>query len=331
MDGIRGRRQGSVGFEPRPRNRRLAVQTVQTHFGDAMPPGNVDGSELDAAYGVIRGGRLYLMFTGNQQLNFNTLDIFIDSRSGGENVLSSTPDYHFNPGGGWITSNLGGLTFDNTSGPDGSPIDFEADFHLISRWGSSLGPYETDFVDRQGGTNSMVPGNAAASPNAVGLTAVGTISPADLGPNASGSALSQNLKFAINDNNAAGVMGGTGASDQVAAVAVTTSMEFSIALADIGSPDIGSTIYISGMINNGDHNFLSNQVLGGLPPGTGSLGGDGAGTFTGNLAGVNFNQFPGLQHFGVLVVLEPSSAVLAGLALICLIGIAAFRKQAPSS
>src|SRR2546425_8160551 len=48
----------------------ISVQTVQTGFGDANPPGSLGGSELDAAYATIQGGRLYLMFTGNHEPNF---------------------------------------------------------------------------------------------------------------------------------------------------------------------------------------------------------------------------------------------------------------------
>src|SRR5882757_2043328 len=69
----------------------LAVQQVQTGFGDANPPGSLGGSELDAAYATISGGRLYLMLTGNHEPNFNKLDIFIDSTPGGESTLSGTP------------------------------------------------------------------------------------------------------------------------------------------------------------------------------------------------------------------------------------------------
>jgi hypothetical protein len=292
----------------------IVVQTVQTQFGDAMPPGNLSGSELDAAYARIEGGRLYLMLSGNHEPNFNKLDIFIDSRAGGENTLSGTPDYDFNPGGGWISSNMFGLRFD---------AGFTADYHLFSRWGGGPGPYEVDFVDRQGGGSAMVPGSHAAGGATVGLISTGSI-PAGapgLGPNASGPALTQALDFAIDDNNAAGVLGGAGAANQAAAAAVTTGMEFSIALADLGNPGFGDPIHIAAMINNGDHNFLSNQILGGLPAGTGNLGGDGAGGFTGNLSGVDFNQFPGTQYFTIIVP-EPAS-----LALLALGGLIALRRR----
>jgi PEP-CTERM motif len=105
-------------------------------------------------------------------------------------------------------------------------------------------------------------------------------------------------------------------------LAVTTGMEFSVSLADLGNPAIGSTIKIAAMINNSDHNYLSNQILGSLPSGQGNLGGDGGGNFTGSLGGVNFNQYDGPQYFQLKVVPEPSSLVLAGLALVGLVAVA---------
>lgn len=288
----------------------IVVQSVQTQFGDANPPGSLGGSELDAAYARISGGRLYLMFTGNHEPNFNKLDIFIDSRAGGENTLTSTPQYDFNGFGAFLSQNMGGMTFDT---------GFNPDFHMLSRWGNANGAYEVDFVDRAGGGSAMVPGSSGSSPNAAGLIASGQISAGNVANNASGTALSQDLFFAINNNNAAGVTGGTGPADQMAAAAVTTGMEFSIALADLGAFVDGDVIRIAAMINNGDHNYLSNQVLGGLPGGQGNLGGDGAGGFTGSLSGVNFNNFAGAQYFEI-VVPTPGAAAIFGLGGVMALG-----------
>jgi hypothetical protein len=290
----------------------VAVQSVQTQFGDANPPGNLGGSELDAAYAVIQGGRLYLMLTGNHEPNFNKLDVFFDTVGGGENVLSGTPQYDFFNGSTWISQNMGGMTFDT---------GFNADYHLFSRWGSGSGPYQVDLVNRMGGGSAMVPGSTGSSPNAVGLIASGMISAGNVGPNASGTALTQNLLFAINDNNTGGVTGGTGAADMMAAAAVTTGMEFSIALADLGNPADGATIRIAAMINNGDHNYLSNQFLGGLAAPQGNLGGDGNGGFTGTLSGINLNNFAGLQYFEIIVP-APGAA-----GLMVLGGLVALRRR----
>lgn len=290
----------------------LAVQTVQTQFGDNDGTGN-GGGELDAAYAVaVAGGRLSLILTGNQEHNFNKMDIFIDSKAGGENVLSATPDYDFNPGGGWISSNFGGLTFDT---------GFEADYHLFSRLGNSAGvsnQFEVDLVDRAGGGSASVSGDGGATGGS-GTIQSGVIAPGAGGNNTT-TFITQNVQYALNNTNSAGVVGGTAAANAANALAVTTGLEFSIALVDIGSPGIGDTIQIAVMYNNGDHNFLSNQTLGGLPAGTGNLGGDGAGGFTGTLSGIDFNLFPTTpQFFSVTVVPEPATLVLAGFALIGLL------------
>jgi len=270
----------------------IAVQTVETQFGDANPPGSLGGSELDAAYAVINSGRLYIMLTGNHEPNFNKLELFIDSKPGGENVLSGTPSYDFFSGSSWISSNLAGLTFDS---------GFEVDYHLFSRWGGGSNPYEADFIDRAGGGSAMVPGSSGATVPAVGLVASGAILAGSTGPNALGSALSQDLEFAINNNNTGGVIGGSSSADTAAALAVSTGMEFSIDLADLGNPAPGTEIKICAAICNGNHNYLSNQFLGGLAAPQGNLGGDGGGAFTGSLSGVNLNQFAGLQFFTITV------------------------------
>ncbi len=161
----------------------IVVQAVETQFGDAAPPGGLGGSELDAAYATIVGNRLYLMFTGNQEPNFNKLEVFIDSVAGGENTLSNMPQYDFFNGSSWNSQNLGGLTFDTP---------FTADYHLLSAWGGGgTGPYEVSFVNRNGGAAAMVPGSAEASGPAVGLIATGLIPAGDVGPNASGTVRSR--------------------------------------------------------------------------------------------------------------------------------------------
>lgn len=287
----------------------LAVQTVETQFGDAGDPNGLGGGgELDAGYATaIAGGRLYVMLTGNIEPNFNKVSVFIDSQAGGENTLDGSLAYDF----GDVAQNFGGLTFDT---------GFEADYHVFGRWGG--GAFEVDIVNRAGSTAGAELGNFGAATVGSGtgiqsgaILAGGT---ATTGADAGGF-LTQDVEFGFNNTNTAGVIGGTNAADQVAAAAVTTGFEFSVALADIGNPGLGDTIKIHAAYGNGDNNFHSNQVLGGVPAPQGNLGGDGGGNFTGNLGGIDFNQFAGDQFFSITVVPEPATLMIAGLASMCLV------------
>jgi MYXO-CTERM domain-containing protein len=275
----------------------LAVQTVDTQFGDANPNG---GSELDAGYALISGGRLNLMLTGNIEANFNKLEIFIDSKAGGQSVFDSSG----NDGAGAMD----GLVFD---------AGFTADYHIIVRRGNDQGndKLDIDFANlvaqSASGYLDVIGGSTGAGSTGTGVNA----SPIDV---------------AYDNSNTAGVGGGTGAANQAAAAAVTTGLELSIALSDLGYA--GGQICIMAGQNNQGHNFWSNQFLGGLPQGlmngggagtgTGNLGGDGNGNFNGSGA-VNMTNFAGDQFF--CVVPEPTSGLLAGLAGLVMAAVARRR------
>jgi hypothetical protein len=286
----------------------LAVQTVETQFGDSTG-GISGGGELDAGYAAISGGRLYIMLTGNVEPNFNKVSVFIDSTPGGENVLTNIPQYDFNN----VSQNFGGLTFD---------AGFQADYHFFGRWGAANGnTFEVDIANRAGGGNASAPVNGALASTGAGTPVQsGVVNPGNNGLNSAGNRvlagfLTSPLEFGFNNTNSAGVAGGTNAANQAAAAAVTTGVEFSVALADIGNPGLGDLIKIHAVYGNGDNNYHSNQVLAGLPAPQGNLGGDGNGGFTGSLSGINFNNFSGDQFFTIRVPIpEPASGMLAGLA-----------------
>lgn len=260
----------------------LATQSVQTQFGD-------NASELNAGYASISDGNLNLLLTGNLENNFNKLNIFIDSVSGGQNIIGGT-----NPSNDGWASNYNNFTFDS---------GFTADYMLIARNGNGGG----DRFDLDLGT--------IGTPTSVSYGDI-------FGGSLTGTALdlgSTGLGVGFDNSNAAGVGGGTAAANATAANAVTTGLELIIPLALIGNPS--GDIRVSAMINGSDHNYLSNQFLGGLASPQGNLGGDGAGIFTGNLSGIDLNNFVGDQFFTVSSsgVPEPSAALLAGLGLLSLI------------
>ena len=77
-----------------------------------------DGTELDAAYGTIADGVLHLFLAGNMGFCCPTMfayqeeiDVFIDSRDGGQNVLRADNT-------GAALNALAGLTFDPGFVPD---------------------------------------------------------------------------------------------------------------------------------------------------------------------------------------------------------------------
>jgi len=228
----------------------LAIQTVETGFGN-------NASEWNAAYSVVSGGKLYLLFTGNLEANFNKLEIFIDSKAGGSTTFTSV--------GNDGSNIMNGMIFD---------AGFAPDYHLIARRGSSkldldiavLGTANFSFLENIfGGADS------------------------GRGISGTGDGNTQPIRVAYNGSNTAGIGGTAGnAADQAAAAAVTTGLEICIDLADLGVPT--GPIKVMLLQNNGEHTFLSNQSLAGLPVGTLNLG---------TPSTTNFTIFSGNQFFTV--------------------------------
>jgi len=243
----------------------LAVQTVQTQFGD-------NASELNAGYANVSGGRLSIALTGNIENNFNKLNVFIDAGTGGQNVIDGAN----NPtNDNWAAAH-DGFTFDS---------GFQATHMLIFRRGA--GKFDVDFAKVGGGA-----GDFDFFEDAFGGTDAGAVT------GLAGTQIS-NLDVAYDDANTAGITGGTEAADPAAAEAVTTGLEFALDLADLGNPT--GAIKVSAMVNGSNHDFLSNQILGGFQPPQGNLGSDGEGNFVDGLGvgGVNLNDFAGDQFFTI--------------------------------
>ncbi len=114
------------------------------------------------------------------------------------------------------------------------------------------------------------------------------------------SPLGGGVRWAINNSNAAGVPGGGGTlltpAEQAAAAAVATGLEIAIPVSQLGA--LGSTIRVTGWVNGGGSDYLSNQVIGGFTTDRGNLGGDGNGGFNGAVA-INWPSIAGDQFASI--------------------------------
>jgi hypothetical protein len=273
----------------------LSVQGVQTGFGDGNPTG---GSELNAAWGYIDSGVLYLMLTGNLESNFNKLNIFIDSKAGGENVLTNNTDFGGNnPNNDNWAGKHAGFTFDS---------GFAADYLLILRNGNSGGDrFDIDYTVVGGGAGAFETSGPAFGASLTGANA-NALPGAGIG-------------LAFNNSNVAGVSGGSGAADLVAAATVTTGIELGIPLSALGNPN-PADIKISAMINGSNHDYLSNQFLGTMPAPQINVGGDGVGGFNGSVGQINLNNFAGNQFFIITRIPEPTTLALVALTFAAAVG-----------
>ncbi len=269
----------------------LVVQNTQTGFGDSNL-GQVDfanGSELDAAYAYVdmTNQILYLFLAGNLESNFNKLEIFFDTRAGGQNRLrgdNSNVDFNgLNRMGDDGSGN--GLTFD---------ADFAADYWIgITGGGNPYALYANwaELLPDGGGPGYYL-GTTGAASNGV----------------LSGGNNPNNIRVTINNSNTGGVEAGSGLASGDGST-VTTGIELAIPFAAIGITGT-PIIKISAFINGSGHDFLSNQVLGGI----------GGGGNLGEPRNVNFANIPGNQYFTV-VVPEPASLMALGVGLAGLMGL----------
>lgn len=250
-----------------------AVQDTQTNFGDNSDDdlGTANGSELNVGDAMIRDGVLYIMLAGNLESNFNKLEIFIDARDGGQNMLrNDNADVNYNG-----LNRMGpdpddpkglGLTFDT---------DFEADFYITLGGGLVKGDTGEEY---------------AFYADAAELWTEGTGAGGYLGSGGAGAdgvlVSSSGVQIAVNNSNVEGVSWGTGIS---CGEGVTTGIEIGVPLYlfnwDASDPVI-TEAKVCAFVNSGGHDYLSNQLLGGIG-GSDNLGEPRAV----NLADIDADQF----------------------------------------
>lgn len=250
----------------------LWSQNVGTQFGNNNDASIefANGSEIDALYASISGTTLFLGVAGNLETNFNKLNIVLDYAAGGQNTLSGLANL----------GNLDGLTLD---------AGIEADAVLSFTGGND--PIEW-YVDGSlaDGTGGFLGGGAV-----VGNQLTVQLDGAD-------------VTFSQNNSNVGGV-GNLGDPFDSDPALVSTGVEIAIDLGALGWDGV-TPINIAGWVNGSGNDFLSNQVIGGLPDGTGNLG---------SPSGVDFSAIAGNQF---ITIPTPGTLGLVGLA-----GLAAIRRR----
>lgn len=258
----------------------LAVQNVQTQFGNATQ-GLINlafGSEIDGIFAKVEGGVLHVVIAGNLESNWNKLEVFFDTKEGGQNKLrGNNPDVDFNGLNRLGDDGTGnGLTFDEC---------FTADFYFGATngipgggaWGlyANMAQILTD-----GGGTGVYLGNGGAGENGINNTEYG-------------------VRVGINNSNTLGVGGGTAAAD---GTGVRTGVEFSLPLTVLGVDSANpQNIKICAFVNGSGHDFASNQFIPGLGPDTSNLG---------DPRFVNLLSIPGTQY--VTVELVPGQSPCPG-------------------
>jgi hypothetical protein len=270
----------NTGFYGSP----LAIQTINTGFGDAAGGADsVGGSELDAAYGQISGGNVYLFLAGNTEANGNHLNVFIAGGAAGQNVLNA-------PTGNTMGPAMNGSVF--------SP-GFNATFALD--------------VNDYSATPGTTPGTLYSEEyNLTGVPSggyVGALPESSLGIAAGSDGGVTSIYL---NNNHASTMGASGAalSGATSGANATTGYELVIPLSAIGYA--GGNIMVLADINGGSDGYLANQFLPGLAVGTGNVGG--GGIYTGSSGSkFDFANTPG-EYFTIAGVPEPASMAMLGFA-----------------
>jgi PEP-CTERM motif len=228
----------SPGFYGAP----LAVQTINTGFGNATGSDSTGGSELDAAYGAISGGNLYLFLAGNVENNGNHLNVFIaGGAAGGQNTLNTSGGTMAAMNGSVFSPGFNAtFAFDDN---DYSGTIYSEEYNLIANTGGYVGALPGSggiYAGSSGGVTSLYVNNNHVSTMG---TANAALSGATSGAN------------------------------------TTTGYELVIPLSAIGYA--GGNIMVLADINGSGDTYLSNQFLPGLAVGTGNLGNGGVFNFSG--------------------------------------------------
>ncbi len=224
----------------------LATQTNNTSFGKNTQTNGLEsnGSELDAAYGVVQGTNLDLFFAGNISTDYTHFNIFIANGSAGQSTLETQAG----GGGGGALAGMNGSTF--------SP-GFQATYALDINGGPSTSTTPTFYVNQYDLTQ----------PNTAG-SYLGSFDPTTTGTSGTVGTGNNKVTFSFNNSNTTGGVTGTfpsAVTDSTGPNSVTTGFELSIPLAALGNIAANSLEILADINGNNGDTYLSNQFLPGLP------------------------------------------------------------------
>ncbi len=259
----------------------LSVQNTPTGFGNATnghPRFAVQGSELDAAYARVADGYLYLFIAGNLETcgqgltwsvgNQNKLDLFFDTIPGGQNSLRGD-NVDVDNGAlscmGHLDSTNDGLKFDS---------GFDADFYMTFYNHTEVVPYfDPPQVEAWRGKLYY-----ATLPTAGGGSAqtLGVAQDSNHNSFTPTFTFTNGVMLGFDNRNTGGVWGTGDANESNTSLAsnVTTGLELAIPLQLLSAPDgsINPDIRICAFVNDINHRFMSNQVLGPMGQSSGGYG-----------------------------------------------------------
>ena len=268
------------------------------------------GSELNnmRVYLDEMNNKLWVFLAGNMEGNNNKLVMFFDSQPGGQNViLDNNVDIAFN-----ALNNMSNITFDAgfeadywmdfNQGVDGGSGQLQrfTDVATMRTEGALIDPFFGVIVDYgsfDGGLIGDFPQVPFAGPRIdVQDGSLGSLF-ANYGPRLSqldpNNPIDNLIQVAINNSNVDGVSDSSadGAAD------VNTGIELCIDLDELGW-DGAQDILMAGWIANAGFDFLSNQVLGGLPTADqiGPRDADGDGTNDLDFNAIDGDQFVNLTN-----------------------------------
>jgi hypothetical protein len=268
------------------------------------------GSELDNARVYIDepNNKLYLFLAGNIEGNYNKLVLFFDTQPGGQNVLLDTNvDISFN-----AINNMSNITFDSgfvpdyymdvNQGVDGGSGNLQrfTDAATLRTEGALIDPFFgviLDYGSFDGGQILDFPTIPFAGPR-IDLQDgfLGSLF-ANYGPRLSQldplNPIDNLIVVGINNSNVDGVTD----SDASGASSVNTGIELCIDLDELGWDGV-QDILVAGWVANAGFDFLSNQVLGGVPgpDNVGPRDSDGDGTNDLDFNAIAGDQFLNLSN-----------------------------------